>query len=452
MPERNKPISGNLLTDSSLDYQFAWRWLLPAASRQQSIAAFGLSSAEKTFWQTRGFDTGTADDNTGLDGLLLNLDNVTIDELNNLPATHWVAAWGNGYAVQRFQHMLAGFPDQRCYALLPAGQPRVVVPLNSSATATAALRLHRPGRKVARLALMAVSLLARFGFYWPLQKKTLLIASRQADFFPCGAVKAGIMPDSAAVDYALYLGTAEADRKTVALPLPLSDQPSIIKYGDNPLACAGLRNEASALNRMHETLLARQVPAVISFYDDGVAVSLVQAYRPRRHASSKAMQRAVQSFLCALDKVDASQVTLDGYLAGLQPGTSPAMLQLKKKLDLLPGNTTVRLHRSHGDFAPWNCAWTRQGLFVFDWEASTAEGLALADAFYYVLAPLLLVQQTEDGEQALQAIQAFITPLLVSLGITGDDWKLYLALWLIGQRASPKLYCNIASALDNSWL
>src|SRR5690606_3052358 len=116
------------------------------------------------------------------------------------------------------------------------------------------------------------------------------------------------IPDSAAVDYALYLGTAETDRKTVALPLPLSDQPSIIKYGDNPLACAALRNEASALNRMHETLLARQVPAVISFYDDGVAVSLIQAYRPRRHASSKAMQRAVQGFLCALDKVDASQV------------------------------------------------------------------------------------------------------------------------------------------------
>jgi hypothetical protein len=252
-------------------------------------------------------------------------------------------------------------------------------------------------------------------------------------------------------DFALYLGTPEPNRKTVVLPLMNGRSTRIIKAADNPEGCTALRNESAMLARMADTPLHAQVPALCSFHDDAEQVSLVQSFRARSLVLPWRQHRAVQDFLSALSKVDAGHTTTGALLDAMQgadiAGLPTEIAALGSWLCELPAQGKLFLHRSHGDFALWNCIWTRQGLFVYDWEASCEEALALSDAFYYVLAPFKLIKQSEDGEKALQAVMAFTAPLLPALQLQRSDVPVYLALWLLQQGEHPALYCHLASAL-----
>lgn len=435
---------------AALDYCFAWRWLLPLQDSDK-LAIYGLSDHEQLWWQQR---YPIADIPEHADAALFALDTLSTIQIEKCLAQHpphWLCAWGSGKEVARLSAQLQGYGSVRTYGLLPAGMPRVVVPLSSPAAASAGLRLHRPGRLVARAALKLAAVMARFGHYQLLQKQVLLIACREQVCTPAGAVNARFLPAAPTGDFALYLGTPDANRKTVALPVPPAAKPGIIKAADNPDACKALRNEAQALTAMGKTALNTCVPALLAFHDDGIQVSLTQEYRQRQLVSAKRQHNAVLDFLRTMATVECRHKTLGEYLARTSERLPAELAALRQHLSTLPQATPLILHRCHGDFAPWNCAWSQQGLFVYDWEASHSDGLALSDAFYYVLAPLLHIHHTADGKKALDAVKAFVRPLLQLPEIATLDFRLYLALWLLQQAEAPELYCNIAVALTKSW-
>jgi len=107
-------------------------------------------------------------------------------------------------------------------------------------------------------------------------------------------------------------------------------------------------------------------------------------------------------------------------------------------------------HRSHGDFAPWNFAWTAKGFFVFDWEESAEDGLALQDAFYYVIAPALLVQRNASVTETFNAVFCFANRVVEASG-TKLDIQLYFALWLLARVGRAKLYDELCVLLAQRW-
>lgn len=440
-------------TDDSnaLDYKFAWRWLLPLQT-DDSLAFFGLDDGAVEWWQQHH---GALSPGRPTDGVLLAIDELTQEQIDQSIALHsprWLCAWGAGKQVDRLAKRLGDYRYVNIYGMLPADMPRLVVPLSSPLGVAAGLRLHRPGRRLVRGAMRLAAFLGRFGSYGLLKRKVLLIACRDHPGVPGAAVRANFSPVTDIKDFALYLGTADSNRKTVALPVPISPSHGIIKYAGTPQACTAIRNEAQALSHMQKTDLSRQVPALLSFKEGETEVTLVQEFRQHRSVSASRQNRAVLQFLRTLTTVDCEESTLGAVLEGVPDKLPKEYGPLLQRLLAMPVDTPVYCHRGHGDFAPWNCSWSKHGLFVYDWEASQACGLALMDAFYYVLAPMLLVQQSTDGRHALHVSMAFASQLIQGSKLNDIDCHFYMALWLLQESSSNALYQNIAVALLEDWL
>jgi len=141
-------------------------------------------------------------------------------------------------------------------------------------------------------------------------------------------------------------------------------------------------------------------------------------------------------------------VTLDDNLPA---DVADACCTLCERLqDQAESGERILLHRTHGDFAPWNCAWTSQGLFVFDWEESRENGLALGDAFYYSVAPALLVQRNASAIKTLQTVFGFADQVVEAGGMKLDI-RIYLALWLLPRAGYAKLYGELCVLLAQRW-
>lgn len=450
--------------ETALDFQFGWRWLLPAQNGQH-ISYVGLDAAELQWWQTAhevvcqsGLGSGLAAESLFVALDPLNQTQVFAQLANS--ELGLVCVWGSGQAVQRLRSQLRGFGAVHEYALLPAGNPRVVVPLSSPRAAVAGLCLHRPGRWVAKVGMMVARILAYCGNYILLRGKVLLIATRVANTVPQGALQAGLDAalHGAHSDFALYLGTPDGNRKTVVLPVGDGTPALILKVAATPTARAALQNEASVLALLAGTPLTTRVPKLFGLKDAGVRLTLTQEYRQRQAVDTGVMQGAVLDFLTDLSVLGRDQIALANWL---QPqvgdhalGLEKAGAKLRTRIEAsATSGTQIWLHRNHGDFAPWNCSWTAQGLFVFDWEESRARRLALDDAFYYVLSPFVHVHKKPNAQKALVLALQFGGKLCSRMAATGAaaDVRLYLALWLLGQLGDSDFYSELLGCLEQDW-
>lgn len=458
-----------------LDYRFGWRWLLPAFSGNR-VVNHGLCEDEQQWWvQTESLTLVTSHTDS-VDGYLIALDVVVpaaIANQINSATPRWLCAWGSGTSVSRLCSSLHGFGSIREYALLPAGKPRVVVPLSSPQNAVAGLRLHRPGRWLARFGLLVARGFARFGHYGLLRGRVLLIASRENGAVPQGSVQVGMNISilSGRADYALYLGTPDDNRKTVVLPLGDAPPSVILKVAETLKPRAALQNEARALTAMGMTSLAEQVPKLIGLEETDTRLTLAQEFRQRHTVGQARMTHAAVNFLAGLSEIDRKQVALADWLKseegagktitkmGLSSAAESAASKLRARLTSLANEgKQIWLHRCHGDFAPWNCAWSGRGLFVFDWEESREQGLALGDAFYYVLSPFVHVQKNPDAGKALAAAIRFASDAANRSGLCAGlapncetEVRVYLALWLLGRLALSPFYGELAVRLERSW-
>lgn len=469
------------MTHAALDYRFAWRCLLPAAAvANAGLRLFGFTDDEAQFWRHWcAHQTGPV---LGTVGALApeqaQAASLLLVDAERCPASAWPTAAELAQAAvvavvaDRAQGRLwrralgAAFPAVSEFALLPAAQPRVVVPLSAPGHALAGLGLHRPGRWVARAGVSLARALAAMGQFSLLRGRVLLIAQRARVALPVGAWQAGLpaAPDGQPWQaFAAYLGTPDDRRKTVMLPLGQHAPTVILKAGSSPRARAALGNEAAALVALAGSPLATQVPRLLGQRSHADTLTLQQEYRPRRRVAPARLTAAVVAFLGQLAGLSAQAVALAPLLVTLaaapaQPAAprpraaaTAAAQALRARLDALCAQgQRAWLQRTHGDFAPWNCGWSDHGLFVYDWEDSHAQGLALGDAFYYAIAPALLLQRKPRAAATLAATLA-LAERVAAASHTPPNVRLQLALWLLGRAGTAPLYDELLIALERSW-
>jgi hypothetical protein len=168
---------------------------------------------------------------------------------------------------------------------------------------------------------------------------------------------------------------------------------------------------------------------------------------------------AIIAFLGRLSTIDSQQQPLSVMLDGLVPPMTPEQpLPYAEALRLLAqelqGFAKIRmslfLHRTHGDFTPWNCSWTRQGLFVYGWAESRKHGLAFGDAFCYVTAPELLKPEP-DPKMTVAAALNFGNQVAAAGGFVDINMQLYLALWLLQRADQDPFYKLMLQELEKIW-
>ena len=297
----------------------------------------------------------------------------------------------------------------RLYALLSPKEPRLVLPLQNRRQLFRGLALHRPGRRAARAAVAVLSVAARLGVTAPLRRRFLWISGGELPSFGTDAV--------------LYLGTAAADRKTTILPAAGG---KILKHASGSLARSALRTEAESLRDMSSTALSQCVPQLLGLTEERASTILEQEYRPRLGCfGGSAPLTEIRRFLERLAAIDRQERSLASF-AEVELG-----LSVDSTATMEP---TVIGHRCHGDFAPWNVSWTSQGLFVFDWEESTAWAPAFSDAFYFIVAQALHVQRALRPQAVARDAQAFASQIAQKIDINPKEIPLYWKLWLSTQQ------------------
>lgn len=450
-------------TVSELDYLFGWRWLLPLAENS-TIRLYGFEPNETLFW-VHGAAGGSVIEQGNADVLIVQGERCgetgkpTPSEMEAAAVVCVIVGWQRS-RVWRVT-LKGSFEAIREYGLLPAVDSRVVIPLSACSHAASALGLHRPGRSVARLGLLVARAMASVGSVILLQKHVLLIATRDRHAIPYGAVQANLFAHVASVpsDYALYLGRPDENRKTVILPLGSSVAESVLKVASTARARAAINNEANALFVLSQSSLSELVPKLNGLESFGGVLTLYQEYRPRRQMGQGRLDATVVSFLGRLASLSSKLVPLSARLACLPADASASLPSVvaaawhsvRGRLhEIGESGGAVSVHRTHGDFAPWNCAWSDQGLFVFDWEDSREDGLALSDAFYYAIAPVLLAQRNASATRTLTAALD-LAARVAKASHAKPDVRVCMALWLLERAGQAGLYDELMVQLDRSW-
>ena len=313
-----------------LDYRFGWRWLLPSIVGRK-VKLYGFSIEEELFWHDTLGDVIWSFAPHETEVVIVNgfarpnsVDQVDSMHMQNAQLVCVISS--RGQYGHWYRQLCQQFSMVREYGLLPSGNPRVVVPLSSSNNVIAALSLHRPGRKIAQLALVVARLLAMLGNFTLLRGCTLMIASRSAKLMPSSLLDSNlftIIRSGKTSDYALYLGTADDNRKTVVLPVGKSPSAFILKVSVTTKASASLKNEASALSILADSVLSTSVPRVqqiilSSSYD----VTICQEYRPRKRTSHSMLNCEVVRFLGQLMFLQHKLVPLSDWLKTSRAGSN----------------------------------------------------------------------------------------------------------------------------------
>lgn len=435
------------------DYLYAWRWLLPLADAGH-LEFKGIAKGAQLLFRSLVSSEVDGARHSGRSILVCDLANCEFD-LSASDKYDFLAVIGPRASVDAVCGSLGGewaFNDS--YALLPSSRPRLAVPLSSAKATRRALNLHRPGRFGARLAINLVSVVLGLGASVLLQRRKLVFLAKQSIGLPVGLH--GSVANQAyckeTTNFAVYFGACGDNRKTVALPVD-SEPSAIFKTAWAPNAKRSLLNEGGALKALAKTSLAGRVPCLLSLDQTASQVTMIQEYRRRCAVRSGKLRKGVTSFLRELSSVDACAIGLEEWL------DSALNAQNEKQLGGIPGKLRsianmgieIDAHRCHGDFAPWNVAWSARGVFVFDWEESHSSVPALFDAFFFAAAEDLLVAKKFDAQSSLKKMR----DLAIEVSrLAREEIDLYLALWLVDRASkddSPKLL-KLINSFEDEWV
>ncbi|WP_415356587.1 phosphotransferase [Halioglobus sp. Uisw_031] len=447
-----------------LDYRFAWRWLLPLCFEHKK-ELYGFTEKEVEFWQSaHQYDAFPSEPNGAEVSIIVDNQLPEFIQKDTLDRVESYCVMGSADVIAAWARWDSGtFTTVHEYGLLEPKNPRLAVPLGDRQWTSEALSLHRPGRIIARAAMCMLKLCSQFGFDKPLRKKVLRIAVKGADVLPSGAYSLGLdLATSAAMgDFALYFGAEGKKRKTVILPLG-SAQTSILKYGESVAARKSLLNEAAALKSLSNTALVTRVPRLLELSNANGQVTLHQSYRARVWAPVRRLKTSASDLLADLSKLNRQELGLEEVLSkiearfpqGINSQLSDDVAVVKAQLNVLAvtGRSIIG-HRSHGDFAPWNISWTKQGLFVFDWEDSKEWDVALGDAFYLVVAPAVQIAGRLSIKDLEMRALSFGRKLSAAAGLGIDDIRVYWSLWLLDRMGMQPhaVYSQLIARLASTW-
>lgn len=424
--------------NSAIDYQLAWRWLLPIVPGD-SVTLLGLPVGADAFLHRSSGSLGaSARPQDGCRALVADLDVASLAGVDLQAFDHVCVVGGRKQVGAVACRLASHWPSVRQYGLIPWQSPRLAIPLGSPRDIFHALKMHRPGRLFARAAVELMRVLALLGVRRPLTKRLLLVASRDSAFTALGArlAESTAPQPLAGRDFAVYFGVAGDARKTVAMPTGAGGG-FLLKTAWSEAAKALLRHEAAVLRLLSASVVAPHIPRVIGFGETASQVTLQQEYRSRRHVGRSRLRSAVADFLNRLATVDACDMRLEEWLKGLTINIATrAQQSLVDKLALRAGaGAVIRLCREHGDFAPWNLIWTESGVFVFDWEMSRPRAPVLFDAFYYIAAPDIHVGRSFVPARTISKMRGFARRLVEG---AEADIDLTMALWLLERSAETR--------------
>lgn len=449
---------------ADLDYVFAWRWLLPKFKTGATGLVLADKSSSEHFLTALSLRTPASVNEAPLLVVIdahFVLTNPLVFHPEIVAGADTVVVYGTDSAVAQVSKQLKLDRDvMRNYGLIPPGFPRVVVPLGNQVSTLSGLGLHRPGRRLAKLAVAGLKLLARLGFVWPLKRSRLLIVSHRSSRPALLESIEGISVDGH--DFALYLGVAGSARKTIALPVGKTVPQWIIKSAELPAARSKLANEARMLGELANTALAECVPSLHSFHSSARASVLVQQYFRASTKNGSNLDAAVREFLTNAAGIGttqipikdfiASQISLPTEIAEIPEDRIAKAAVLLSKCAVKFSEILIPIGFTHGDFAPWNCLLEKTGLRVFDWEDGSSEGLFIGDAFSYVVMQRLLLRQDRNAVRIANEAVGFAKSIYTSQDIGVEQVEACFVIWCLSRIDYPfgEIYPEMANYLLNT--
>jgi hypothetical protein len=116
--------------------------------------------------------------------------------------------------------------------------------------------------------------------------------------------------------------------------------------------------------------------------------------------------------------------------SGLGSSHAEAFSQVLGRIAERYGASTLAFGSWHGDWAPWNMAWHRGRLFVWDWERSHQHVPVGFDALHYFF-QVARTMRREGVRAAADASLAHVSTLSRALNVSRGSEELVLTLYLL---------------------
>jgi len=344
----------------------------------------------------------------------------------------------------------AGFRNFRHYAALPASKPRLFIPLASRKSRARGLAFHSPGSFKAQISLAVAKALNCLGMRFHLMKHTISLYARSQKAFENNGLLQRISEHLGypIIDLVIFGGSESPRRKITALAVTCGQgKDVVVKIADTELGTEAIKQESKALQAIADSELSGQAPKLIaegkwcSYY-----VQLQEKAVGISHKQTSSLTNAHLDFLSKLSTVDRKVTPLKETriwqnvkaLAGA--ASSKALPQsiriaLEKALSNEFANMPVVCHRTHGDFAPWNIKVHNGKLFIYDWEDSLPDGLALTDIFHFLYRQASLVGPWPGARNLMLLMTDSARSLISFMGLdelsSKQSIKAVLTVWIV---------------------
>jgi hypothetical protein len=326
------------------------------------------------------------------------------------------------------------------FLLLPnEDRPVLLLPRRPRRAAAAALRHYKAsavGRR--RLAFRGLALAAQLGLADALPHRIAIEGGGTGPDADVAAYLRRVLGRDMVVS--LRIGPPRANRKPVLeLLSPGGDVLGFAKVGITGLTRELVRAEAAALGVLGAAGLTRlDVPRLLhhgQWRDHEVMVQAPLSGSGR--TVTRALLTSAMAELATVHGVSIQPVGQSGYWRGLHSRLeacsarepAAALLQVLAGLQATAETTSLAFGSWHGDWTPWNMAFSGGRVLVWDWERFEAGVPVGFDAVHYQLQAA--VQRNPAGAQAAADAALFTAPMTLGpLGVRPGSAVFVAALYL----------------------
>lgn len=418
-----------------------YHWLLSYfLQNNEEVNLVGFSESEVSFikqnYPNYNYNYGT--------GNFISIKNNPSFWKNDKYEEHTLFICTSGESLNNWKvHLESHFSSVAIFGLLPFNNPKIILPLTSRFSTNLGLNLHKPGRLKARCAIKIASFLLLFGNLSLLKKNILIVATNKSTYDRLlGDSKIKSLLDLLTHNFVFYLGNSSNCEKLISLSTYRKSQNFIFKITKKE-SDFGLENEANSLTVLSSSTIHNNIPKLINKYCIAQKNIYQYSFRQRVFSFQYGLFNNSLSFLTQLSKLDRRCISFGEIIEKYDPCKfsfqSSELSSLCNNLYQLLLSTTpfdleVVFHRVHGDYAPWNFSLTDSGFFVYDWEESMSQGLALSDAIYMQFSKYFHIDNSFKCF-AFYKIKNFCLKLSGNANIDGNIYT-YMSLWFLNYAKS----------------
>jgi Phosphotransferase enzyme family len=300
-------------------------------------------------------------------------------------------------SVARLQRF--GFTPVRPYASLPPWGQKILLPLAGKRLVAAGLRFYAPFKRHMRLAVKLSRLAASLSCQNLFALKQVIVARK-----PGPITNDSYLFDWLSQRLSVPVSDAAVYNGWTKLALQLFDASGqtigVGKVSDTLPGKRGIERENNTLRQLQQVRrLRHHIPQVLATGEWGGHFIQVQTYVfPDHNQYATNLTPAHVEFLRILSGLDQGEGNLcewphwpefwrwtqKGELDS--PAETQALREAGQRIFTRLGAKSLKFHRVHGDFTPWNAFLSPEGLKVVDWDESEPWGLPFQDAAHFYLA------------------------------------------------------------------